>query len=103
MSETEYKKFDTGDVRKSIGEIKDVMVDSISKLFERGEKLDTIVDKTDDLQRESVEFKKKSNTLMKKMKYKNIVCIFLIILVIIIIALIIIFVLCGFDMKQCSK
>ena len=74
MSETEYKKFDTGDVRKSIGEIKDVMVDSISKLFERGEKLDTIVDKTDDLQRESVEFKKKSNIKQLQINMETIKC-----------------------------
>ena len=56
MSETEYTKFDTGEVRKSIGEIKNIMVDNISKLFERGEKLDNIVDKTEDLQKESIEF-----------------------------------------------
>ena len=103
MSETEYTKFDTGEVRRSIGEIKNIMVDNISKLFERGEKLDTIVDKTEDLQKESVEFKKKSNTLKKKMKYKNIICISLITLLIIIIALIIVFTMCGLDFSKCKK
>lgn len=103
MSKTEYTKFDTGEVRKSIGEIKNIMVDNISKLFERGEKLDNIVDKTEDLQKESIEFKKKSNTLKKKMKYKNIICISLIILLIIIVGLIIMFSICGLDFSQCKK
>ena len=103
MSETEYTKFDTGEVRKSIGEIKNIMVDNISKLFERGEKLDNIVDKTEDLQKESIEFKKKSNKLKKKMKYKNIICISLIILLIIIVGLIIMFSICGLDFSQCKK
>lgn len=103
MSENDYKRFDTNEIRKSIDEIKNVMVDNVSKLFERGEKIDVIIDKTDDLHNESIVFKKKSNTLKKKMKYKNIILVTILIVLLIIIGLVIFFALCNFDFSNCKK
>jgi vesicle-associated membrane protein 7 len=103
MSENDYKRFDTNEIRKSIDEIKTVMVDNVSKLFERGEKIDVIIDKTDDLNTESIIFKKKSNTLKKKMKYKNIILGTILVVLLIIIGLVIFFALCNFDFSNCKK
>jgi hypothetical protein len=55
-------------IREKIDDIKDVMIENIDKVLNRGEKLEEISKITDQLEDDARQFKIKSNTL----KYKTI-------------------------------
>ena len=46
-----------------VDETREIMVDNIDKLLERGDKIDLLVDQTDGLQQTSLHFKKESKRL----------------------------------------
>jgi vesicle-associated membrane protein 7 len=59
------------EVRGEIAAVKEVMVQNIEKVLERGEKMDLLVDKTDNLNQQAFQFKKKSTQLKRQMWWKN--------------------------------
>lgn len=64
-------------VQGQIDEVKDVMVQNIEKVLERGEKIELLVDKTDRLNQQAFKFEKSSRTLRRTMwwkKVRTIVC-----------------------------
>eukprot|EP01114_Cavostelium_apophysatum_P001559 TRINITY_DN1135_c0_g1_i1.p1 TRINITY_DN1135_c0_g1~~TRINITY_DN1135_c0_g1_i1.p1 ORF type:complete len:272 (+),score=49.25 TRINITY_DN1135_c0_g1_i1:187-1002(+) len=75
-------------ITKVKGEIEDakaIMVKNIDKVLERGERIEMLVSKTEDLHQQSQSFKKKSTQLKRKMWWQNArLCIVLIVIVIII-------------------
>jgi len=79
-------------VKGEIEDAKNVMVQNIEKVLARGEKIEVLVDKTEDLNQQSQSFKKKSTQLKRKMWWKNakLCC-----LLITIVAAIIAAVICG--------
>lgn len=52
------------EVRGEIAAVKDVMVHNIEKVLERGEKMELLVDKTDNLNQQAFQFKKKSTQVI---------------------------------------
>ncbi|KAJ3300490.1 Vesicle-associated membrane protein, partial [Blyttiomyces sp. JEL0837] len=58
-------------VQGEIDQVKDVMVANIEKVLERGERIDILVDKTDNLNQASFAFKKRSTALRRAMWWKN--------------------------------
>jgi len=56
-------------VKTDIDDVKKTMVNNIEKVLERGEKIETLVDKTDDLHNQAQSFKRKG----AKLKRKNVV------------------------------
>ncbi|KAJ1560713.1 hypothetical protein HK096_007520, partial [Nowakowskiella sp. JEL0078] len=58
-------------VQGEITSVKDVMVQNIEKVLERGERIDILVDKTDTLNQASFAFKKRSTALRRAMWWKN--------------------------------
>jgi vesicle-associated membrane protein 7 len=58
-------------VRGEIESVKEVMVTNIEKVLERGEALEILVDKTDNLNQASFAFKKRSTALRRAMWWKN--------------------------------
>lgn len=52
-------------------DVKNVMVDNIEKVLKRGEKIELLVDKTDNLNQQSIRFKKHSNQLKQAMWWQN--------------------------------
>ncbi|KAJ3414423.1 Vesicle-associated membrane protein [Chytridiales sp. JEL 0842] len=58
-------------VQGEIDQVKDVMVSNIEKVLERGERIDILVDKTDNLNQASFAFKKRSTALRRAMWWKN--------------------------------
>jgi len=79
-------------VKGEIEDAKNVMVQNIEKVLARGEKIEVLVDKTEDLNQQSQSFRKKSTQLKRKMWWKNakLCC-----LLITIVAAIIAAVICG--------
>mmetsp|Transcript_9047 Transcript_9047/g.33267 ORF Transcript_9047/g.33267 Transcript_9047/m.33267 type:complete len:217 (-) Transcript_9047:634-1284(-) len=59
-------------VRGEISEVKEVMVQNIEKVLDRGEKIELLVDKTDQLQGDAFRFKRRGIQLKRQMWWKNI-------------------------------
>ena len=59
-------------VQGEIDELKNIMVENIENLSERGERLDLLVDKAENLNEGSVTFRTQSRTLARQMYWKNI-------------------------------
>lgn len=91
-------------VRGEIDQVKSVMVDNIEKVLERGEKIELLVDKAENLNEQAFRFKKQSTNLKRSMWWKNAKFMALIFLVV---AGLIFFVaagLCGgLDFNKCSS
>ena len=59
-------------VRGEIDEVKAVMVENIEKVLERGEKIELLVDKSENLNQQAFKFKKQSTALRRAMWCKNV-------------------------------
>lgn len=90
-------------VQEDIDELKGIMVNNIESIAQRGEKLELLVEKTDDLSHSAMTFKKSSRTLQRTMCMKNAKMIITIIVVLAVLILIIIFASCGTDWSKCGK
>eukprot|EP00963_Diacronema_lutheri_P000272 scaffold17_cov354-Pavlova_lutheri.AAC.44 len=55
-----------GRVRKEISEVKNIMVENIELVLERGEKIDLLVDKTDSLQDETFRFRRQARRIKQE-------------------------------------
>lgn len=58
-------------MRGEIDEVKEVMVANIERVLERGEKIELLVDKTDNLNQQAFRFKKQSTYLRRALWWKN--------------------------------
>ncbi|KAG0003264.1 Vesicle-associated membrane protein [Modicella reniformis] len=58
-------------VQGEIEHVKDVMVHNIERVLERGERIELLVDKTDNLNQQAYAFKKRSTALKRAMWWKN--------------------------------
>jgi vesicle-associated membrane protein 7 len=82
-------------LRAGLAEVHDVMVDSIEKVLERGESIEHLLGRTENLQATSVNFKRKSEDLKNAMWWRNIKIYGAIFFVVVVIILIIVAVACG--------
>jgi len=87
-------------VQGEIAAVKDVMVHNIEKVLERGERMELLVDKTDNLNQQSSQFKKKSTQLKRAMWWKNTKLMILLIFIVLIILFFIIWIACGIPAFQ---
>ncbi|KAF0415593.1 synaptobrevin domain-containing protein [Gigaspora margarita] len=83
-------------VHGEIEQVKDVMVHNIERVLERGERIELLVDKTDNLNQQAFAFKKRSTALRRSMWWKNTKLLFLIGFVTLFIVYFIISSFCGF-------
>ncbi|CAO3618884.1 unnamed protein product [Cunninghamella blakesleeana] len=58
-------------VHGEIEQVKDVMAHNIERVLERGERIELLVDKTDNLNQQAFAFKKRSTQLKRAMWWKN--------------------------------
>ena len=91
-----------GAVKSQIDEVKDVMVQNIEKVLERGEKIELLVDKTDRLNQQAFRFESSSRSLRRAMYWRKMRCY----MIGAVIAILLIYVasvsLCGFDYHHCK-
>ncbi|QQP51728.1 Vesicle-associated membrane protein 7 [Caligus rogercresseyi] len=59
-------------VREDIAQVRDIAFSNIESIIERGEKLELLIDKTENLSSTSVQFKQTSVALSRRMKCQNI-------------------------------
>ncbi|XP_064637573.1 vesicle-associated membrane protein 7-like [Lineus longissimus] len=82
-------------VQGEVEELKGIMVKNIDNIAARGERLELLVDKTEDLSSSSISFKKTSRHLARSLWIKNIKLTVIIVLVVIIIIYFIVSAACG--------
>lgn len=90
-------------VQAQLDEVKDVMIENIDRVLERGEKIELLVERTDQLNQQSFRFEKSSRMLkrtmyMRKLKNYAIAAVMIIVLV-----LIITMMACGITFSQCRS
>jgi len=73
-------------VRNEIDEVKSVMVQNIEKVLERGERIELLVDRTENLNQTAFQFKKKSTQVKRRMWWKNAKVLVILIFVLLVIA-----------------
>ncbi|XP_022624518.1 vesicle-associated membrane protein 8-like isoform X2 [Seriola lalandi dorsalis] len=79
-------------VQGQVNEVKVILKDNINKVLERGDRLDDLIGKTDDLQASADSFQRTSTRVARKYWWKNIKLMIIIgIVVLIIVILIILF------------
>jgi len=91
-------------VRNEIDEVKTVMVQNIEKVLERGERIELLVDRTENLNQTAFQFKKKSTQVKRRMWWKNVKVMVILIFVVLVIAYAAVAVACGgFAFQGCTK
>jgi len=90
-------------VNVKLDEVKNVMVQNIEMVLERGEKLELLVDKTDKLNSEAFKFQKSSKQLKNAMIWRRIQLYLLIFFIIGIIIFIICAVACNINFDKCKS
>lgn len=93
-------------IRDDISQVKEIMIDNIEKILERGDKIDTLVAKTDDLQTESRKFESNARELKWKMLKKRLILTAIVVFVVILVIFIIVLIACskdGVNFKKCGQ
>ncbi|MBN3312481.1 VAMP7 protein, partial [Atractosteus spatula] len=78
------------EVQVQVNDVKGILKDNINKVLERGERLDDLIEKTDDLQATADSFQKTSTRVARKMWWKNTKMMIIIAVVVIVIIILII-------------
>jgi vesicle-associated membrane protein 7 len=82
-------------VKSEIDSVKNIMVDNIDKMLERGERIELLVDKTENLQSNAFRFKKQSTALKRAMWWKNLKLTLVIVFVVLVVIYFIVALICG--------
>jgi len=91
-------------LRREIDEVKDVMVQNIDKLIDRGDSIDRLLVSTETLTTESAQFHKDSRSLRRAMCLKNAKLMAMIAIVVAVIIFVIVLMACGgFTFKDCKS
>lgn len=90
-----------GKVEDQINEVKGVMIQNIDKVLQRGEKIELLVDKTEQLNEHAVVFHKGSRDLRRQLMWKNIKLTLLILLIIFAVCYVISALACGAALDNC--
>jgi len=89
-------------VHGEIEQVKDVMVHNIERVLERGERIELLVDKTDNLNQQAFAFKKRSTQLKRSMWWKNTKLMIILVAVLLLVIYCLISFACGFPgWKNC--
>lgn len=89
-------------VQKKVDEVKNIMVDNIEKVLERGEKIELLVDKTDNLRFQADKFHKTGRQLRSRMWWQNMKMKLIIVAILLLIGVIIFCAVC-FGGGNCFK
>jgi len=91
-----------GNVKSQIDEVKDVMVQNIERVLERGEKIELLVDKTDQLNQQAFRFESSSRSLRRTLYWRQMRCRATIALVVLVTLYFASVSVCGFTFHHCK-
>ncbi|KNZ55603.1 hypothetical protein VP01_2637g3 [Puccinia sorghi] len=89
--------------RSELASVKDIMIKNVGEILNRGERIELLLDKTDNLSAQSSAFRKRSQVLRRKMWWKNTRMIALSALVVVIVIYILLAQACGASLSHCSS
>ncbi|KAJ1453214.1 synaptobrevin-domain-containing protein [Pelagophyceae sp. CCMP2097] len=90
-------------VHKKLDDVKHVMVQNIEMVLERGEKLELLVDKSEQLQLDSFRFQKSSKKLRQAMFWKKVKIYLLVTGVVLLLLYIFLAIICGPTFEKCGN
>ncbi|PLW18866.1 hypothetical protein PCANC_06845 [Puccinia coronata f. sp. avenae] len=89
--------------RSELASVKDIMIKNVGEILNRGERIELLLDKTDNLSAQSSAFRKRSQVLRRKMWWKNTRMIALSALVVVMVIYILLAQACGASLSHCSS
>jgi vesicle-associated membrane protein 7 len=92
-----------GRIKEQIDSVKQVMLENLDNVIERGDRIENLCDKTEQLKEEAIGFHSNARTLKRKMIMRNVKICIAIIGLIGILALVISFVACGINFAKCKS
>lgn len=90
-------------INNKLDDVKSIMVQNIDLVLERGEKLELLVDKTEQLSKQAFQFQRSSKQLKIAMIWRRIKLYLLIFIVVVLIAWIISAIICGINYEKCKN
>lgn len=91
-----------GTVKSQIDEVKDVMVQNIERVLERGEKIELLVDRSNELTQQAFRFQSNSRQLRRHMYWRQMRCRFLMGLVVVAVVFFASVSVCGMKFQHCK-
>lgn len=88
--------------RSELANVKDIMIKNVGEILNRGERIELLLDKTDNLSAQSSAFRKRSQVLRRKMWWKNTRMIALSAVVVVMVIYILLAQACGASLSSCS-
>ncbi|KAL0478726.1 vesicle-associated membrane protein VAMP7 [Acrasis kona] len=74
-------------LQNKVDEVREVMIDNLDQILDRGEKMDVLVDKTNELQQGAGEFRKGTRKVKRAMLVRVIVLVIILVVIILIVAI----------------
>ncbi|XP_061991690.1 putative vesicle-associated membrane protein 726 [Rosa rugosa] len=82
-------------VKAQVTEVKGVMMENIEKVLDRGEKIELLVDKTDNLRSQAQDFKQQGTKMRRKMWFQNMKMKLIVVGIVVALGLVIFLSVCG--------
>lgn len=89
-------------VRGEIAEVRSVMVQNIERVLERGEKIELLVDRTENLSAQAFRFKRQSAHLRRALWWKNARVVLALLALVAFVALLVTMGACGVTFRKCA-
>ena len=97
-----YHPKDIAPIKQKIEEVKNICVDNIDKVLERGEKIELLVDQSEKLQKTSHQFHKSARSLRNTMMWRKMKCYACLVALISFGIYVLAWIICGHaSLKQC--
>lgn len=90
-------------VQARIDSVKDIMVENIDRVLERGEKIELLVDKTDRLNQQAFKFEKTARGLKNDLYWRGIRNKIIVFVIVLLVIFFIVVMECGISLDNCSK
>jgi vesicle-associated membrane protein 7 len=91
-----------GKIKEQIDNVKQIMLENLDSIIERGERIDNICDKTEMLKEEAKGFQNNARRLKQKMMCRNIKIAIALFAVLAVLGLVISFLVCGINFSKCK-
>ena len=89
------------EINETMSQVKQTMYTNIDKVLERGEKIELLVDKSDNLNAHANQFKRRAKTLKNRLWWQNVKMMIIVFLVVVMVIYIIAAMACGFALNEC--
>lgn len=90
-------------VKSQIDDVRNIILENIEKVIERGEKIDVLIDRTEALEHESIGFLSGATGLRRRLWWKNCRMAFCLFFALLVLVLVILMIACKPNFSECKK